>query len=535
MRMRENQTSAYRLAFWGILALGLAVRLWRFGAVPGGLNQDEAFAGYEAWALLCTGRDSAGYTWPVYLTAWGSGMNALETYLMLPFMAVFGRQVWIVRLPQLLVACLSLPAFHDCLRRGSDEETALWGMLLLAICPWHVLLSRWGLESNLAPGFLLFGTCFFLRGLEDSRWLPISALFYGLALYSYATIWPILPAVLMIQGVYCALRGKLRLDPWLLLSLLLLALLALPLLLFLAVNLGWMEEIRGPVFSIPKLLVMRSGEISFRQIPENLRHLFTILRNQSDGLLWNSPGSLADLGRDGWSLSALRRCGGLYGLAYLITPPFVLLGLLLVLIRLVRAGKDFAPGSLLLFWLLAGLALGALVHVNVNRVNVIFLPLLALAAIGLRWFCALFRGKTATAMLLAAYLLLFGLFTGDFFNGERGYDSRIRYSFGYGLDSALAEAMEGEGTIVLDRHVYYSQVLFYSGTDPEDFRETVIYENYPAAYLRPTEFGRFRFGYSDGVPEDTASIILSPWTDGEALREAGFSCTHHGIYTLWQR
>ena len=42
-----------------ILVLGAFARLWRFGAVPCGLNQDEAFAAYEAWALLQSGVDSS--------------------------------------------------------------------------------------------------------------------------------------------------------------------------------------------------------------------------------------------------------------------------------------------------------------------------------------------------------------------------------------------------------------------------------------------------------------------------------------------
>jgi len=57
-----------RLAPWLIFLLGLLARLWLFGEVPGGLNQDEAFAGYEAWSLLHGGMDTAGYHFPVYLT-----------------------------------------------------------------------------------------------------------------------------------------------------------------------------------------------------------------------------------------------------------------------------------------------------------------------------------------------------------------------------------------------------------------------------------------------------------------------------------
>lgn len=48
-----------------IMLLALFLRLWRFGAVPAGINQDEAFAGYEAWSLLHYGFDSSGCSFPV--------------------------------------------------------------------------------------------------------------------------------------------------------------------------------------------------------------------------------------------------------------------------------------------------------------------------------------------------------------------------------------------------------------------------------------------------------------------------------------
>ncbi len=505
---RTDRTTGYRIVFWLLLALGIGVRLWRFGAAPCGFNQDEAFAGYEAWSLLHTGRDSAGYVWPVYLTAWGSGMNALETYLMLPFLALFGRQVWVVRLPQLLVGCLSLPALYSCLRRCADEETALWGLLVLAFCPWHVLLSRWGLESNLAPGFLLFGTCFFLHGLEDSRFLLPAGLLYGLSLYAYAAVWPVLPAVLLLQGLYAARHGKLRADRFLLAALLLLFLLALPLLLFLAVNFGWLEEIRTPLFSIPRLLSLRSGELSLRRIPENLKTMFTMLWKQSDGLNWNSAGR--------------------FGLLYPLAVPFVLLGLLVCLGRLRGAGKRFEPAVPLLLWLLAGLVQGALMQVNVNRANLLFLPLIVLAAIGLRWFSGLFRGRL-TPLLLAGWLLSFGCFTRWYFTD---YQQEIAYSFRAGLEEAIDAALEHEGEIVLDHCLYYSQVLFFSETPAEEFRDTVEYEVYPAAYLSPTRFARFRFGYAGGAPKDAACYILSPWTDSAALEAAGFTLESYGVCTL---
>ena len=92
-------TKTEKCIFFPLLALGIFVRLYRFGSAPPGLNQDEAFAAYDAWALLHYGTDSSLHRFPVYLTAWGSGMNALESYLMIPFLALFGVKPWVSRLP----------------------------------------------------------------------------------------------------------------------------------------------------------------------------------------------------------------------------------------------------------------------------------------------------------------------------------------------------------------------------------------------------------------------------------------------------
>ena len=57
----------------GLLFLvGCAARLVALTSLPNGLNQDEAYAGYNAWCILHYGVDSAGYRNPVYLNAWGS-------------------------------------------------------------------------------------------------------------------------------------------------------------------------------------------------------------------------------------------------------------------------------------------------------------------------------------------------------------------------------------------------------------------------------------------------------------------------------
>ena len=511
MEKLSERSKLNRALFWLILAAGLFARLWLFGSVPGDINQDEAFAGYEAYSLLRYGTDSAGYSFPVYLTAWGSGMNALETYLMIPFIALFGLETWVIRLPQLLTGAASLWVVYLTVRRLRDERCALWAMFLLAICPWHVLLSRWGLESNLAPGFLLFGLYFFLRGLEDSRFFPLSALMYGLSLYAYATIWPFVPLLLLLQLAYCARHGRLRGGGLhLALSALILALLALPLLLFLAVNFGLIDEIRLPFLSVPKLLYMRAGEISFKNIPANLKNLFKILFTQSDGLSWN--------------------CAGVFGLIYPLSLPFTLLGLVRCVRERISAGRErrFSMTALLLIQLLAGLLLGALISVNVNRVNIIFIPLVILTAVGVRRAGEL-AGKRLLPAAAAAYALFFICFELYYFTD---YREAIQRDFSYGLEAAVDAVSERGGSVYLSADILYPDILFYSAQPTDEFLDTVEYVAYPAAFLRASSFGRWRFGVDAGAPDASADYILSPGTELGAFKRAGFTLGQYGNYTV---
>lgn len=491
-----------------IIAVAVFIRLYQFGSVPGGLNQDEAFAAYDAWSIMTSGVDSAGYRYPVYLTAWGSGMNALETYLMIPFFALFGTGDWVVRLPQLLVGLLSILAAYDMTRRLCGEKTALCFTALLAICPWHIMLSRWALESNLAPGFLLFGMYFFVRGLENNKFMLLSALMYGLSLYCYATIWPIVPLILLLQLIYT--RKKVKLNKWTVFSVCILAVLALPLLLFLAVNNGIIQEICLPFLSIPKLLVMRSEEIGFQNIPENIKKLWTILYNQTDGLLWNSAQT--------------------FGIIYPLSRVFCLMGLAVAVYRLAKK-REFTLDGLMLIQLAGGLLLGILVSANVNRINIIFPALVYFAAAGIVFVCEKL-GKAAKILIVLAYAVLLIGFSNYYFTD---FAESIPYYFNGGLKEALELTEYREGTVYLDKDIFHSQVLFYTKTDQKTFAETVEYRRYPATYLSAKCFDRYVFDVDTQNIDENGLYILKKTEDIVALLQAGFITQNYGYITVAYR
>ena len=212
------------------------------------------------------------------------------------------------RLPQALVGIFTIAAVYGIIDRTLGRRAANWTGFLLAVCPWHIMMCRWGLDANMAPGFLIFGLYFFMRGVESEetaakgRFLLLSALFYGLTLYAYAVIWPVVPLLLLLQTGYGLWHKKLRVDGWSLASAGLLFVMALPLLLFILVNSGLIGEIRLPFMTIPAMGGYRGGEIAFdlRNMLSNLRTALSLLWNQNTGapydvlLPW---GMFYDIGR----------------------------------------------------------------------------------------------------------------------------------------------------------------------------------------------------------------------------------------------
>lgn len=507
MNRSENRRAMDRTLLALIIAIGLFARLYRFGNLPGGINQDEALAGFEAYSLLKTGRDSCGLAFPVYLVAWGSGMNVLETYLMIPFIALFGFHAWVIRLPQLIVGCLSIPAVYSLVRRLSDRTVALFSALLLAISPWHVMLCRWGLESNLLPGFLLFGLLFFVMGLEKPRFLLLSALMYGLALYCYAIFWPVMPPMLLAQFLLCAKMGRLKRSRYWLAAGVLLFCMALPLLLFCGVNYLGMDEIRLPFLSIPKLTAMRTGEIGSRSIASRIFRLAKVILRQSDGSIWNG----------------IRQ----YGVFYLCTMPFFFLGLFAILFRSVRAlrsGVNPPMLAILGFQMGFGLLIGLAVPSNINRVNCLFIPMIVVAAYGIVALCRRLNLRLI-ALPIVAYLCLFGMFERTYFTE---YPAMSAEAFEVGLGEAVERAAElGEGRVIYAaKDVTVPRLLYYGRVDPAEYQASVAYKDGAARCISSVVgFENFRMDGDCNHPDPNGVYLLGGGDtsdEEEALREAGF-------------
>jgi 4-amino-4-deoxy-L-arabinose transferase-like glycosyltransferase len=135
-----------------ILFLAAFLRLVNFGQSPPGLNPDEAANAWSAYCLLKTGKDYAGVSWPIYYTRnLGGNSSTLYVYLLLPFQAIGGLNIYTTRLPSTVAGVFTVWMIYFVAGRLFNTKTGLLAAALLTLNPWHIQLSRWGHEGCIAP------------------------------------------------------------------------------------------------------------------------------------------------------------------------------------------------------------------------------------------------------------------------------------------------------------------------------------------------------------------------------------------------
>ena len=507
IKMFENKKNIFLF----LMAFGILVRIICFVIVPGGLNQDEAYSGYEAYSIVNYGVDSWGYSFPVYLKTWGSGMNALQSYLAIPFIKIFGLSVFTIRLPMLIVSCFSLYAFYLLLKELFNENVGLVGLAFLCICPWHIMISRWALESNLAPSFLLIGLLFFVKVLNNNKYFMLSALFYGLSLYAYAITWIVVPLTLLGLCIYALINKKIVSIKHCLISCLVLMIFASPLIMFLLVNKGIINEITTRFISIPKLTLMRESEISLLNLLslEQWRNIFMILFVQSDGLLWNSvPGS---------------------GVFYYISLPFLFYGVFVIFKRMIGKLKNKEFGNeFILFYLLmvSVLCAGCIKNPNINKINNIWLILIMYIVLGICEFVGKYKKYRFDVALL--YVLFFLIF---YVNYLASYNEEIKVNFNYDAKDVIEHVEKFGNRKIYIEGIRYSQVLFYSQLSPNDFKKSVVYEYDNSRWIPVKSFANYYFEI-DYACLDHEGVYVVLKDNGDMFSDDKYNISTFGKYIV---
>ncbi|MGB8212817.1 MAG: glycosyltransferase family 39 protein [Anaerolineales bacterium] len=499
-----------------IMVLGIVPRVWEFSKVPPGINVDEASIGLEAYDLYHFGVDRNGDSFPVYFVSWGSGMDALEGYILIPFM-VFGLTPVTVRLPILLSGILTLPLLFFIAKKIWGINFALVSMFLLAISPWHIILSRWGHDENIVPFVFALGFACVVLSTKANKWFIVSMVFFGLSLYAYAALYVAVP-VFLACAIPILLKSKRVNVRDVLIGLVLITLLGFPLVIYVIINKWDLNTVRLGIFTIPRLpldarfLVMTASSHNnfvLTMIKNAWAMIKLLFITQSDGNIWNVVDS--------------------YGYLYVFSFPFTIIGAFLLLLS--YRVKQIPEKLLALAWLFAALSIGLFQPVNINRIGLIFIPIILCTAAFLIWLGK--QNKVILVILTGIYLLSFTAFNLAYHGAD--YQKQASEPFAEGLLSALKFADKaGNNPICVtgNNRAPYIYVLFSEQKAPSQYLDTIKYV-YPNSISRNViSLGRYTFGL-ENCSKDPTTVYVLYQEQPPIVRGLSFNAYNYGIYHVY--
>lgn len=495
-----------------ILVIGIAVRVYNISGVPAGLNQDEAYGNYEAYALVNYGVDSNGMSFPVHFVSWGSGMNTLYAYIVMPLIKIFGLNETTAILGNLIFCILSLIVIFFTVKKLKNIDLALLATFVMAVSPWHIMIARWGLLENIFPAIVLIGVFFYSRYLSNPKCVIPYAAIMSLSLYAYGTAYFVVPLLLLILALYEAYfaDSKIKWFKTYLTAFVCFVVIAVPIVLFIYIN------IISP--SSPQL---KLGPITIPKLVETgYRYNQVVLLGGGNSNIWNTLKENYKVfhetvfNQNGYIYNVIDK----FGTIYRISNFFFLIGLIVSLIGTVKSFKEkkMQKDFVFLVWFILSFILGVINNTNTNRINIIFIPMMYLAAYGIyitslvitnlvklllnsskeksQKYGVVVAKVVSLSIIAAIYLTNFSAFAKYYFTE---YPNEINQVFHESFDEALEYVVknnkDNRDVYVTDFNGAFTLVLFYTKYDPNEFYRTVNYSN-PYTEFRPVaSFGNYKF------------------------------------------
>ncbi|MFC1625996.1 ArnT family glycosyltransferase [Patescibacteria group bacterium] len=185
MRIRKIPKSKGLLL--AIVIIASILRLWHLGSIPPGLTPDEASLGYNAYSILKTGKDEFGKVLPIVFKSFGDYKPGLYVYLDVPFVAILGLNEFSTRLPSALAGILVVYLIYTIAGKLFSKQrlVPLMAALIAATNPWLIYFSRGAWEANISLALTLTGTYFFLKAMQNPKYLIASSVAFASTFLTY--------------------------------------------------------------------------------------------------------------------------------------------------------------------------------------------------------------------------------------------------------------------------------------------------------------------------------------------------------------
>lgn len=210
------------------MILALALRVINLSNTPSGFHADEASFYINSLAIAETGADEDGNKFPISLSSYIDPKPALYSYFQAPFTVFIADKIFAARLPAVLLSLASLIFSYLFVKELVEQKIALISTLVLAISPWHIVVSRGTHEVIASFLFLLIALYSLIKlqkNLKKNDLLHFGTFFLSsfLSMYFYHSAKVLLPLLVLTLLTYYYKKSKKFINKSLLILVILIA------------------------------------------------------------------------------------------------------------------------------------------------------------------------------------------------------------------------------------------------------------------------------------------------------------------------
>lgn len=514
-----------------IFILAFALRIYKINSIPPHPSLDEGSIGYNAYSFLQTGKDEFGYKLPVLLRAYDDYRPAHYTYLVVPFVKLFGLTVFSVRLSSVLLSIATIVAVYYlvkglCSKYKNKEILAVITIGLLSISPWHIYISRLGHEVNLFFSTFIFGATFFYLYLEKKRryFLLLSSISFAFSFSAYQSGKVFVPLVLIVF-ITIYYKELLKEKFFALLNILIFFVIVSPILLTLTHPQALVRfhstniySLADPYLKISAQKIMQAKESNdiFTQIINNRRLVYVLLPATAYISHLNPIWLFTNGGDEQFKIPNL-------GLLFLFEFPLILIGIYHIFIV-----KQIEKSSkiVIFIWVLISILPAAITTGFPHAMRIYqILPLPQfLAALGVLFLFERIK-RRRIVIVAASLIIIWGVVT--LFNSYFiEFPKKTAHQFQYGVTQALQFAAENENKYeqiyvsnkqnLFQSYMFY---LFFTRYDPTLYQKDG--GTISGGFAEEHSIGKYHFGNISNITQKRSLIISNPeeTTDGKIVKK----------------
>lgn len=502
----------YKLLLGFIIIVAFLLRFVSLGVNPPSLSWDEVAWGYNAYSLGLDGRDEFGRFLPLdYLESFGDFKPPVYAYTDILPIKAFGLNEFSVRFPSAffggLTVILAYFLTKEIFYSSKDKKLyALCASLLLAISPWHIMLSRAAFEANVSTFFIVLGVYLFLYSMRRKYWfLTLSFASFIVSLYTFNTARIVSP-LLVLTLLFFFRKQIIQHKKEFFIASIIGAILIIPFAKFAPSQAASLRFKEVNIFSDPGPVETSNLEIKndngslISKFIHNRRLIYSVdyLTHYFDNL---NPSFLFIKG-DGNPKFSTQDVGELF----LWELPFFIAGLIFLLRR--KEGSWWVVP----LWLILGIIPAATARETPHALRIeTTLPTFQIIT-GLGFANFILNPKFKKFIIPALFLLIFNLvyfLHGYIFHYPREFSGEWQYGYKDSINYVEKVKENYSGINITEDlgrpYIYY---LFYTKYDPKVFRKEAMVKRDAFGFVEVQSFNKYHFYKDLGLINDKHSLYI---------------------------